>query len=72
MTKRRYPENSPMSQPGATSGMETLHVPVVGNLAVQASIMEIFDEFTEVISGELKTMKLTDSEANSPSSKNKP
>lgn len=29
-----------------------------GNLAVQRSLMEIFDEFTEVISGELKSMNM--------------
>lgn len=29
-----------------------------GNPAVQRSLMEIFDEFTEVISGELKSMNL--------------
>jgi len=65
MTKRRYSENPPMSQPGVTNSTEPLNAPVLGNLAVQASIMEIFDEFTEVISGELKTMKLTESDAKS-------
>jgi hypothetical protein len=29
-----------------------------GNLAVQRSLMEIFDEFTRVISGELKSMNM--------------
>jgi hypothetical protein len=28
------------------------------NLAVQRSLMEIFDEFTQVISGELKSMNM--------------
>ncbi len=30
------------------------------NLAVQQGLMEIFDEFTEVIAGELNAMKLDD------------
>ena len=30
------------------------------NLAVQLGLMEIFDEFTEVIAGELKSMNLDD------------
>jgi hypothetical protein len=33
------------------------------NLAVQQSLMEIFDEFTEVISGELKSMSLNEAES---------
>ncbi|HEY9687827.1 MAG TPA: hypothetical protein V6C52_12705 [Coleofasciculaceae cyanobacterium] len=33
------------------------------NLAVQRSLMEIFDEFTEVISGELKSMSLSEAES---------
>ena len=33
---------------------------VNGNLAVQTSLIQIFDEFTEVISGELKSMNLHD------------
>ncbi len=33
-----------------------------GNLAVQRSLMEIFDEFTDVISGELKSMRPEDFE----------
>ncbi len=37
-----------------------LPVSVNGNLAVQASLIQIFDEFTEVISGELKSMNLHD------------
>jgi hypothetical protein len=32
------------------------------NLAVQRSLMEIFDEFTEVISGELRSMSLSEVE----------
>ena len=32
--------------------------PAANNLAVQHSLMEIFDEFTEFISGELKSMNL--------------
>lgn len=33
-----------------------------GNLAVQRSLMQIFDEFTQVISGELKSMNMEDFE----------
>jgi len=33
------------------------------NLAVQRSLIEIFDEFTQVISGELKSMNLETFEA---------
>lgn len=35
------------------------------NLAVRQSLMEIFDEFTTVISGELKSMRLEDWENHS-------
>lgn len=34
-----------------------------GNLAVKRSLIEIFDEFTQVISGELKSMNLEQFEA---------
>lgn len=56
MTQRGYPEKASLPPNGAGIGMYQAGSPVNGNLAVQASIMEIFDEFTEVISGELKLM----------------
>jgi hypothetical protein len=34
-----------------------------GNLAVQRSLMQIFDEFTQIISGELKSMNLEEFES---------
>jgi hypothetical protein len=36
--------------------------PAGGNLAVQHSLMQIFDEFTQIISGELKSMNLEEFE----------
>jgi len=38
------------------------HMQPQQNLAVQRSLMEIFDEFTEVVSGELKSMNLDEAE----------
>jgi hypothetical protein len=58
MKQRGYPDQPPLST--ASQHPET---PVRGNLAVQASLMQIFDEFTEVISGELKSMNLDDLDA---------
>lgn len=37
--------------------------PIQSNLAVKRSLIEIFDEFTQVISGELKSMNLEQFEA---------
>jgi hypothetical protein len=62
MTHHRYPDKTPLPLSGGGNGATQPSGPVIGSLAVQASIMEIFDEFTDVISGELKSMHLTDEE----------
>jgi hypothetical protein len=40
-----------------------------GNLAVQRSLMQIFDEFTQIISGELKSMNMQEFEQENPDGK---
>lgn len=73
MTQRRYPEKTPLPlSGGGNSATRPGGPPVNGNLAVQASIMEIFDEFTEVISGELKSMHLNDEELSPPTPEHSP
>ena len=65
MTQRGYPDQSPL--PSTRSGKDAFQdAPVIGNLAVQASLIQIFDEFSEVISGELKSMKLEEFNAEQP------
>ena len=61
MTQRGYSDKAPLPLTGGGNSATQPSAPVNGNLAVQASLLEIFDEFTEVISGELKSMKMEDS-----------
>ena len=56
MAQHRFPDRSLSPHSSGENKSSPPATPVVGNLAVQASLMEIFDEFTEVISGELKTI----------------
>ena len=50
---------SVLYEPPGETGMSSFNPPrTQHNLAIQRSIMEIFDEFTFIISGELKSLDL--------------
>jgi hypothetical protein len=51
----RSPQNESPVFPGKSGDLPAYQP---GNLAVQHSLMEIFDDFTQIISGELKSMNL--------------
>ncbi len=66
---RHWPHNNePMPEAPVFQGTGSVTHPVnkahqPGNLAVQRSIMEIFDDFTNIISGELKSMNTAEFES---------
>lgn len=49
---------NPFQSGGIRPTAKGIGQPNSSNLAVQRSIMEIFDEFTEIVSGELKSMRM--------------
>jgi len=53
-------QKKPVSSSLPTSAKSAPKAATIGNLAIQASLHEIFDDFTEIITQELKSLKSRD------------